>query len=156
MPCILAYYTDDDMLKIETRLCSTNVSVAVSLTVLLPWHDLSVSWSHVVAFPLCRIQCLAVTWNSPFVALREGFSSACPDREVRKRLRLLTASRDTGSVCLWLVLIERQKQLKWRPYRFQAVYQLQQRDTAARIQDYHWFWSFCGSRSSCVGVRVGF
>jgi hypothetical protein len=34
------------------------------------------------------------------------------------------------------------KQLKLRPYRFQAVHQLQQRDTAARIQYYHWFRRF--------------
>jgi hypothetical protein len=30
------------------------------------------------------------------------------------------------------------KELKLRPYRFQAVHQLQQRDTAARIQYCHW------------------
>jgi hypothetical protein len=34
------------------------------------------------------------------------------------------------------------KQLILRPYRFQAVYQLQQWDTAARIQYCHWFRRF--------------
>jgi hypothetical protein len=34
------------------------------------------------------------------------------------------------------------KQLKLRPYRFQAAHQLQQLDTAARIQYNHWFRRF--------------
>jgi hypothetical protein len=41
------------------------------------------------------------------------------------------------------------KQLKLRPYRFQAVLQLQQRDTAARIQYCHLFRRFVRE-----GVRV--
>jgi hypothetical protein len=72
-------------------------------------------------------------------AVREAFSNAYPDKEVpnktttsneisghRKYLSVKTAHRAT-------------KQLKLRPYRFQAVHQLQQRDTAARIQYCHWF-----------------
>jgi hypothetical protein len=34
------------------------------------------------------------------------------------------------------------KELKSQAYRFQAVHQLQQRGTAARIQYYHWFHRF--------------
>jgi hypothetical protein len=42
--------------------------------------------------------------------------------------------------CLSVVSAHRAtKQLKLRPYQFQAVHHLQQRDTAARIKYYHWF-----------------
>jgi hypothetical protein len=41
------------------------------------------------------------------------------------------------------------KQLKLRPYRFQAVHRLQQRDKAARIQYCYWFRRFV-----CEGVCV--
>jgi hypothetical protein len=41
------------------------------------------------------------------------------------------------------------KQLKLRPYRFQSVHQLQHRDTAAKIKNFHWFRRFVGE-----GVHV--
>jgi hypothetical protein len=42
---------------------------------------------------------------------REAFSNAYPDKEVPNKTtmhRLVTKFRDTGSACLWQVLIERQ------------------------------------------------
>jgi hypothetical protein len=49
--------------------------------------------------------------SKSFVAVREAFSNAYPDKEVPNKTtvhRLVTIFRDTGSVCLWQVLIERQ------------------------------------------------
>jgi hypothetical protein len=43
------------------------------------------------------------------------------------------------------------KQMKLRPYRLQAVHQLQQRDTAARIQYCHWFRRFVREGLMCSG-----
>jgi hypothetical protein len=73
------------------------------------------------------------------VAVREAFSNECPEKEVPNKTtihRLVTTFRDTGSAH------RATNQLKLRPCRFQAVYQLQQRDTAARIQYCHWFRRF--------------
>jgi hypothetical protein len=58
--------------------------------------------------------------------------------------------------CLSVTSVHRAiKQLKLRPYRFQAVHQLQQRDTAARIQYYHhWFRRFVrGVHVQLLGLR---
>jgi hypothetical protein len=41
----------------------------------------------------------------------EAFSNACPDREVLNKTavhQMVTTFQDTGSVCLWQVLIQRQ------------------------------------------------
>jgi hypothetical protein len=49
--------------------------------------------------------------SKSFAAVREAFSNACPDKEVTHKTTvhwLVTTFRDTGSVCLWQVLIERQ------------------------------------------------
>jgi hypothetical protein len=48
--------------------------------------------------------------SKSFAAVREAFSNAYPDKEVPNKTivhRLVTKFRDTGSVCLWQVLIER-------------------------------------------------
>jgi hypothetical protein len=46
-------------------------------------------------------------------------------------------------MCLFVTSAHRAtKQLKLLPYRFQAVYQQQKRETAARIQYYHWLHRF--------------
>jgi hypothetical protein len=87
--------------------------------------------------------------SKSFAAVREAFSNVYPDKEVpnkttvhrevttfRKILSVTNAHRAT-------------KQLKLRPYRFQAARQLQQRDTAARIQYWHRFHRFV-----CKGVHV--
>jgi hypothetical protein len=47
--------------------------------------------------------------SKSFAAVREAFSNAYPDKEVPNKTtvhRLVTKFRDTGSVCLWQVLIE--------------------------------------------------
>jgi hypothetical protein len=79
--------------------------------------------------------------SKSFAAVHEALSNAYPDKEVlsvaicinisghRKCLSVTSAPRAT-------------KQLKLRPYRFQAVHPLQQRDTSARIQYCHWFRCF--------------
>jgi cobalamin biosynthesis Co2+ chelatase CbiK len=70
-----------------------------------------------------------------FAAVREALSNVCPDKEVPNKTtvhRLVTKFRNTGNVCVTSVH-RATKQLKLRPYRFQVVHQLQQRDTAARI-----------------------
>jgi hypothetical protein len=85
---------------------------------------------------------------------REAFSNAYPDREVTNKTtkhRLVTTFWDTWSVCLWQVLIERRNSWILRPYRFQAVHQLQQRDTAARIHCYQ-VSLFCACVRACVCV----
>jgi hypothetical protein len=41
------------------------------------------------------------------------------------------------------------KELKLQPYQFQAVHQLQQQDTAARIQYCHWFSHFVHEGFMC-------
>jgi hypothetical protein len=49
--------------------------------------------------------------SKSFAAAREAFSNAYPDKEVPNKKtihQLVTKFRDTGSVCLWQVLIERQ------------------------------------------------
>jgi hypothetical protein len=48
------------------------------------------------------------------------------------------------------------KQLKLRPYRFQAVHQLQQRDTSTRTQYWKLVSSVYAWRCSCVVVRDAF
>jgi hypothetical protein len=79
--------------------------------------------------------------SKSFAAIREVFSSAYPDKEVPNKTtihRLVTISGHRK--CLYVTGAHRAtKQLKLRPYRFQAVHQLQQRDTAAIIQYCHWF-----------------
>jgi hypothetical protein len=83
--------------------------------------------------------------SKSFAAIREAFSNAYPDKEVPNKTtihRLVTKFRDTKSVCAVISAHPATKQLKLRPYRFQAVHQLQQRDTAARIQYCYWFRRF--------------
>jgi hypothetical protein len=48
--------------------------------------------------------------SKSFAAVREAFSNAYPDKEVPNKTirRLVTKFRETGSVCLWQVLIQRQ------------------------------------------------
>jgi hypothetical protein len=49
--------------------------------------------------------------SKSFAAVREAFSNVYPDKEVPNKTtvhRLVTKFCDTGSVCLWQVLIERQ------------------------------------------------
>jgi hypothetical protein len=49
--------------------------------------------------------------SKSFADVREAFSNAYPDKEVPNKTtlhRLVIKCRDTGSVCLWQVLIERQ------------------------------------------------
>jgi hypothetical protein len=76
------------------------------------------------------------------VDVREAFSNAYRDKEVpNKTTKKPTGNKMSGNrKCLFLTSDHRvTKQLKLRPYQFQAVHQLQQRDTAGRIQYCHWF-----------------
>jgi hypothetical protein len=74
-------------------------------------------------------------------AVREAFSNAYPDKEVMERQHKKTGNKiSEHRKCLSVTGAYRAtRQLKFRPCRFQAMHQLQQRDTAARIQYYHWF-----------------
>jgi hypothetical protein len=64
-------------------------------------------------------------------AVRQAFIIAYPDREVPNKTIhwLVTQFRHTGSVCVTSAH-RAMKHLNFRPYRFQAVYQLQQFNTA--------------------------
>jgi hypothetical protein len=51
-----------------------------------------------------------------FAAVHEAFSSVYPGKEVLNKKtvhRLVTTFQDTGSICLWQVLIERQNSLNY-------------------------------------------
>jgi hypothetical protein len=81
-----------------------------------------------------------------FAAVREAFSNPYPEKAAPNKTsihQLVTKFRDRGSVTSVHRAI---KQMKLRPYRFQEVHQLQQRDTAARIRYCHWFRSFVHER----------
>jgi hypothetical protein len=67
--------------------------------------------------------------SKSFAALREAFNNA--EKEVPNKTGYKISEHGK---CLSVTSAHRAtKQLKLLPYRFQAVYQLQQRDTAARI-----------------------
>jgi hypothetical protein len=70
--------------------------------------------------------------SKSFAAVREAFSSAYPGKKVPNKTpihQLVTKFRDIGSVLSVTSARRATKQLKLRPYQFQAVHQLQQRDT---------------------------
>jgi hypothetical protein len=71
--------------------------------------------------------------SKPFDALREAFSYAYPGKELPNKT---IGNKISGHrKCLSETNTHRStEQLKLHPYQFQAVHQLQQRDTAARIQ----------------------
>jgi hypothetical protein len=55
--------------------------------------------------------CVLSRTSKQFVAVREAFSNAYPDKEVPNKTTIhlpVTKFRDTGSVCLWQLIIERQ------------------------------------------------
>jgi hypothetical protein len=71
--------------------------------------------------------------SQSFAAVSEAFNKAYPDKEVQNRIY-------GHRKCLYLTNAHRAtKQKKLRLYCFQAVHQLQQRNTATRVQYYHRF-----------------
>jgi hypothetical protein len=76
--------------------------------------------------------------SKSLAGVREECSNVYPNKEVPIGNKISGHSK-----CLSVTSAHREtKQMKLRPYRFQAVHQLQQRDTAARIQYCHWFRRF--------------
>jgi hypothetical protein len=79
--------------------------------------------------------------------VREAFGNGCPDKDAPNKK---TVYRLVTSVCLSVTSAHREtKHLKLRPYRRQAVHQLQWQDVTARIRRSHWFRRFV-----CGGVHV--
>jgi hypothetical protein len=76
--------------------------------------------------------------SESFAAVRETFSNAYPDKEVPNKTahRLVTTFRDT-ELFVCDKCSSRDKQAEITAVPFQAAHQLQQRNTAARIQYCH-------------------
>lgn len=105
------------------KLCYDVVVVHVS------WARLSLNCNHQRAYfssPVCR------RVRSP-----DGIILVGRTRRTRRK------------TCINANLSTTNNQLKLLPYRFQAVHQLQQCNTAARIQYWHWFHAW---RVSCGNV----
>jgi hypothetical protein len=78
-----------------------------------------------------------------FSAVRDVFSNAYPEKEVPNKTTIHRLEKISGYRTSLSASDHRAtKQLKLWPYRFQAVHQLQQRDTAGRIQYCSWFRCF--------------
>jgi hypothetical protein len=82
--------------------------------------------------------------SKSFAAVREALTNVYPDKKVLNETSTLTGNRISGHRKYLSVTSAHRttKQLKLRPYRFQAVHHLQLRDTAAKIQYCHWFRRF--------------
>jgi hypothetical protein len=83
--------------------------------------------------------------SKSFVAVREAFSNAYPDKELPNKTihRLVTKFRDTGSVCDKCSSSDKTAEITAVPISSSAsAATTGQRDTAARIKYCHWFRRF--------------
>jgi hypothetical protein len=90
--------------------------------------------------------------SKSFAIVRETFvvSNAYPYKEVPNKTtvhKLVTKFRDKGSVCHKCSSNDETAEIT--PYRFKAMQQIQQRDTAARFQYYHCFRRFVRDGVMC-------
>jgi hypothetical protein len=94
--------------------------------------------------------------SKSFAAVREAFSNAYPDKEVPNKIaihRLVKTFRDTGSSCLWQVLIERQKSWNYGRTDFKQCISC---NDGMRLQEFNLFSSFCEQRGACIIIRFVF
>jgi hypothetical protein len=95
--------------------------------------------------------------SKSLAALREAFSNVYPEKNVpnERTTQGLVTKFWSHRMCFATSAYWETKQPKLRPYRIQAVHQLQQRGTAARIQYCHWFRRFMhgGCSHTVVGWR---